>query len=255
MAFLTRSRLLLGVSAALLGGFGYACSGSRIASLAGSGDNAQRVYVAPGEYDELYAFLSGGFSGQVVVYGLPSGRLLKTIPVFSQYAENGWGYSEEMKPMLETSYGFVPWDDLHHTALSQTKGLDDGRWLFVNGNNTPRVARVDLTSFETSEILEIPNAAGNHASPFVTENTEYIVSSTRFSIPVPNRDVPIAEYKKHFKGRFPSSRPISRGRWTSPSSSSCRGSTTTLRARGRGPRPAGCSSPRTTPSRRMSCSR
>lgn len=202
MAFLTRSRLLLGVSAALLGGFGYACSGSRIASLAGSGDNAQRVYVAPGEYDELYAFLSGGFSGQVVVYGLPSGRLLKTIPVFSQYAENGWGYSEETKPMLETSYGFVPWDDLHHTALSQTKGLDDGRWLFVNGNNTPRVARVDLTSFETSEILEIPNAAGNHASPFVTENTEYIVSSTRFSIPVPNRDVPIAEYKKHFKGQI-----------------------------------------------------
>lgn len=202
MPSLSRNRLVLG--ALLLGavGIGYACAGNRTSSLAGSAGNAQRTYVAPGEYDELYAFLSGGFSGQVGVYGLPSGRLLKVIPVFSQNAENGWGYSEETKPMLETSYGFIPWDDLHHTALSQTNGEDDGRWLFVNGNNTPRVARVDLTTFETSEILEIPNAAGNHASPFVTENTEYIVSSTRFSIPVPNRDVPIAEYKAQFRGQI-----------------------------------------------------
>ena len=41
------------------------------------GDAAEKVYVAPGQYDEFYAFLSGGFNGQVAVYGLPSGRLLK----------------------------------------------------------------------------------------------------------------------------------------------------------------------------------
>ena len=34
---------------------------------------AEKVYVAPGEYDEYYAFISGGFSGQLSVYGLPSG--------------------------------------------------------------------------------------------------------------------------------------------------------------------------------------
>ena len=45
-----------------------------------------RVYVAPGQYDEFYMFISGGFSGQVSVYGLPSGRLLQVIPVFSQDA-------------------------------------------------------------------------------------------------------------------------------------------------------------------------
>ena len=202
MSKLSPFRLLLGAGAITVLGLGYACAGSRTSSLAGTGDAALRVYVAPGSYDELYAFLSGGFGGQVGVYGLPSGRLLRTIPVFTQSAENGWGYTEETKPMLETSYGFIPWDDLHHTALSQTNGEDDGRWLFVNGNNTPRVARVDLTHFETTEILEIPNAGGNHASPFVTGNTEYIVSSTRFSIPVPNQDVPIAEYKKYFKGQI-----------------------------------------------------
>ena len=41
-----------------------------------SGDAATKVYVAPGKYDEFYNFVSGGFSGQMSVYGLPSGRLL-----------------------------------------------------------------------------------------------------------------------------------------------------------------------------------
>lgn len=162
--------------------------------------NANKVYVAPGEYDEFYSFMSGGFSGQVSVYGLPSGRLFRVIPVFSQNAENGYGYTEESKNMLMTSYGFIPWDDAHHPELSQTDGVPDGRWLFINGNNTTRIARIDLSTFETDEIVEIPNAGGNHASPFVTMNTEYAVSSTRFSVPVPQKDVPISSYKENFKG-------------------------------------------------------
>jgi nitrous-oxide reductase len=162
--------------------------------------NADKVYVAPGEYDDFYAFMSGGYSGQVSVYGLPSGRLFKVIPVFSQHPENGYGYAEETKPMLMTSHGFIPWDDAHHPELSMTDGVPDGRWLFINGNNTCRIARIDLATFETDEILEIPNAAGNHASPFVTMNTEYAVASTRFSVPVPQRDVSIESYKENFKG-------------------------------------------------------
>jgi nitrous-oxide reductase len=67
-----------------------------------SSDAASKVYVAPGKHDEYYSFLSGGFSGQVAVYGLPSGRLLKVIPVFSQNPENGYGYNENTKPMLNT---------------------------------------------------------------------------------------------------------------------------------------------------------
>lgn len=161
-----------------------------------AGDAAARVYVAPGEYDEFYAFMSGGFSGNIAVYGLPSGRLLAQVPVFSQYPEKGYGYSEQTKAMLNTSWGFIPWDDSHHPELSQTNGEVDGRWLFINGNNTPRVARIDLTTFETVEILEIPNSGGNHSSPFVTENTEYLVAGTRFSIPIPQRDIPIEDYAK-----------------------------------------------------------
>ena len=112
-----------------------------------SGDAAEKVYVAPGKYDEVYNFVSGGFNGQMNVYGLPSGRLLKVVPIFSVNPENGYGFSEETKPMLETSHGFIPWDDQHHLELSQTNGEQDGRWIFANANNTPRVARVNLKTF------------------------------------------------------------------------------------------------------------
>ena len=168
--------------------------------VAGTSDAASQVYVAPGTHDEFYAFMSGGFSGQVAVYGLPSGRLLRHIPVFSQSAENAYGYCEETRNMLMTSFGFVPWDDAHHPQLSQTKGVPDGRWLFINGNNTPRIARLDLTTFETAEIIELPNSGGNHASPFLTPNTEYVVAGTRFSVPIPQQDVAINTYKENFKG-------------------------------------------------------
>ena len=192
--------LILGVVGAIAAStILYACRATGTPALS-AGDAASQVYVAPGKHDEFYAFLSGGFNGQIMAYGLPSGRLLKVIPVFSQNPETGYGYNEETKPMLQTSHGFVPWDDSHHVQMSQTDGVIDGRWVFINGNNTPRVARIDLTTFETTEILEIPNAAGGHASPFTTPDTKYLVSATRFSVPVPNTDVAIDTYKQNFKG-------------------------------------------------------
>ncbi len=176
--------------------------GQKGASASGAlgSDAAAASYVPPGEFDEFYAFISGGFSGQLSVYGLPSGRLFKVIPVFSLDAEKGYGFNEETKPLLNTSFGFVPWDDAHHPELSQTDGETDGRWCFINGNNTPRIARVDLTTFETAEIIEIPNSGGNHSSPFTTENTEYVVAGTRFGVPFPQKDVAIDSYAKEFKG-------------------------------------------------------
>ncbi len=190
------------MGAALIGAALWSGCKPKNAGNAVSGDAASKVYVAPGKYDEFYNFVSGGFSGQLSVYGIPSGRLLRVIPVFSVDPEKGWGFSEETKPMLNTSHGFVPWDDLHHVEMSQTNGEIDGRWVFVNGNNTPRVARIDLKTFRTAEIIELPNSAGNHSSPFITENTEYIVAGTRFSVPPDdvNGDVPISSYKENFKG-------------------------------------------------------
>lgn len=195
---IVRTGLLFTAAAAVIGGCKPKAPGS-----VDTGDAASKVYVAPGKHDEFYNIVSGGFNGQMSVVGLPSGRVFKILPVFSVHPENGYGFSEESKPMLNTSHGFVPWDDLHHIALSVTNGEHDGRWAFGNANNTPRVARVDLTTFETTEILEIPNSAGNHSSPFITANSEYVVASSRFSVPIgddKSRDVPINTYKENFKG-------------------------------------------------------
>ena len=188
---------LIGISGLFIG---CQSGGQKKAASATGSDAASSVYVAPGEYDEFYAFMSGGFSGQLSVQGLPSGRVFKVIPVFSVDAEKGYGFNEETKPMLNTSHGFIPWDDAHHPELSQTDGVPDGRWCFINGNNTPRVARIDLKTFETTEILELPNSGGNHSSPFITENSEYIVAGTRFSVPIPQRNMPINLAKGNFKG-------------------------------------------------------
>ena len=120
--------LLLGAATCAAAGLAfYACSTTTGGANLASGDAASKVYVPPGQYDQYYAFLSGGYNGQIGVYGLPSGRLLKFVSVFSQNTETGWGYNEETKPMLQTSFGSIPWDDSHHPELSQTDGVPYGR--------------------------------------------------------------------------------------------------------------------------------
>ena len=148
----------------------------------GDASLASRSFVAPGQMDEYYLFYSGGHSGQVYIAGLPSMRHIATIPVFAPYPGTGYGFDEETKHML----GDYTWGDVHHPGLSQTDGKYDGRWLFVNDNANNRIARIDLRDFKTRQILgPIPNSSGNHGSSFLTENSEYVLVATRFSVPLP----------------------------------------------------------------------
>jgi nitrous-oxide reductase len=158
---------------------------------------AQKTYVAPGDLDEFYMFSSGGHSGNVYVYGIPSMRHLSTIPVYTPYPATGYGFDDESKAML----GNLTWGDVHHPSLSETNGDYDGRWLFVNDMNG-RVARVDLKDFKTKQILgPLPNVSGNHGSAFVTPNTEYSMMASRFSIPIPKGTVAgIDKYATDYKG-------------------------------------------------------
>ena len=158
---------------------------------------AQKTYVAPGDLDEYYLFSSGGHSGQVYVYGVPSMRHLSTIPVYAPYSATGYGFDDESKAML----GGLTWGDVHHPSLSETNGDYDGRWLFVNDMNG-RLARIDLRDFKTKEIFgPLPNISGNHAGAFVTPNTEYSFMASRFSGPVPRGTaLPIDQYATQYKG-------------------------------------------------------
>lgn len=164
----------------------------------GAAEAAVASYVAPGDLDEYYLFYSGGHSGNVYVGGIPSMRHISTIPVFAPYPATGYGFDKESKEML----GEYTWGDVHHPALSETKGDYDGRWLFVNDNANNRIARIDLRDFKTKQILgPIPNVSGYHGGSFVTPNTEYVLAASRFSVPLPKGTIaPIEEYGTKFNG-------------------------------------------------------
>ncbi|MBV6429906.1 MAG: Nitrous-oxide reductase [Bryobacteraceae bacterium] len=190
--------VVLLVAAALMG---TSCRGRRKRAVIQRGDvgeAAVSTYVAPGDMDEFYLFSSGGHSGNIYVAGVPSMRHIATIPVFTPYPGTGYGYDKETKEML----GRYTWGDVHHPSISQTNGDYDGRWMFVNDNANNRVARIDLRDFKTKQILgPLPNVSGNHGSSFVTPNTEYILSASRFSAPVPRSAyAPIEQYATAYKG-------------------------------------------------------
>lgn len=166
--------------------------------VAGAEEAALMTYVPGGKLDEYYMFSSGGHSGQVFVYGIPSMRRLRTMNVFTNDPATGYGYSAESQEMMQ---GFT-WGDTHHPALSETGGEYDGRWLFINDNANARIARVNLETFQTEQILgPIPNLAGLHGGPFTTPNTEYVFGATRFPIPIPRGSyVPLEEFAEKFFG-------------------------------------------------------
>lgn len=161
-------------------------------------DAAQKTYVAPGDLDEYYLFQSGGHSGQVYVYGVPSMRHIATIPVYSPYPATGYGFDKDTKEML----GGFTWGDAHHPAISETNGDYDGRWMFINDNANNRMARIDLRDFKTKQIIgPMPNISGNHGSTFVTENTEYVLAASRFSVPIPKGTYEkLEDYATKYKG-------------------------------------------------------
>ncbi|WP_078592488.1 Sec-dependent nitrous-oxide reductase [Evansella clarkii] len=158
--------------------------------------NAEAVYVPHGEHDEYYLINSGGHSGQLFVYGVPSMRHIRTIPVFTPDPATGYGFDKESKEML----GGYTWGDLHHPALSETNGDYDGNFLFATDVANNRVAAIDLEDFHTVDILEVPNIGGPHCAAFVTENTEYIFLPTRFSLPFDTDYASLDDYSEEFRG-------------------------------------------------------
>ncbi|MCK4898361.1 MAG: hypothetical protein KAS38_06275, partial [Anaerolineales bacterium] len=52
---------------------------------------AVKTFTPTGQHDEYIMFASGGHSGQMLVIGMPSMRLLKVIGVFTPEPWQGWG--------------------------------------------------------------------------------------------------------------------------------------------------------------------
>jgi nitrous-oxide reductase len=170
-------------------------------------ERAVKTFVPPGKFDDYYIFASGGHSGQLHIIGVPSMRLLKTIPVFSNDSWNGYGYGNKaIDDMLtkgaEGRETNLRWGDVHHPALSETDGDYDGRFCFVNDRANGRIAMVDLRDFKTKEILAVPNLQTIHGGVFVTPNTEYVHVSSK--VPKANAfsETPVAVTKKQHMDNY-----------------------------------------------------
>lgn len=135
---------------------------------------AQQVYVPPGKLDDYYAILSGGQSGSVFVYGIPSCRFIKEIPVFEPRAGLGYANNPGSESYKRLAASGPLWGDTHHPVLSQTEGRYDGKWLWINDKANDRVAKIDLRTFEVAEIKEVPNIQGAHGLAAYLPSCKYV---------------------------------------------------------------------------------
>ena len=164
---------------------------------------AAKTYNPTGGRDEFIVFSSGGQSGQVIVYGVPSMRILKYIAVFTPEPWQGYGFDEGSKKILRQGNirgREINWGDTHHPALSEKDGKYDGKWLAINDKANPRIAIIDLADFETRQIVVNPVFKSAHGGAFFTQNSEFIIEAAQYAAPFDNNYHPIEEYKETFRG-------------------------------------------------------
>ncbi len=165
---------------------------------------AAKTYVPTGKRDEFVVFSSGGQSGQVIVYGIPSMRILKYIGVFTPEPWQGYGYDENSKAVLKQGMidgKEITWGDTHHPAISETNGQYDGQFLFINDKANPRLAVLDLRDFETKQIVVNPIYKSEHGGAFVTTNTEYVIEAAQYPAPLENKKFfPLEEMNEKYRG-------------------------------------------------------
>ncbi|MCB0333596.1 MAG: Sec-dependent nitrous-oxide reductase, partial [Bdellovibrionales bacterium] len=164
---------------------------------------AAKTYTPSGKRDEYIAFSSGGQSGQLIVYGIPSMRILKYVAVFTPEPWQGYGYDEESKRILESGKidgKEITFGDTHHPAISETNGSYDGQFLFINDKANPRMAVVDLADFETKQIVVNPIMKSDHGGAFVTPNTEYVIEAAQYAAPFEKGYVPLSQFNEKYRG-------------------------------------------------------
>jgi len=164
---------------------------------------ALKTYTPTGRTDPFIMFASGGHSGQVIVIGVPSMRILKYIGVFTPEPWQGYGFDDQTRALLTSSSppeGNLTWGDSHHPALSETNGDYDGQFLFINDKANARVAVVSLTDFATTQIVHSPILGTDHGGAFVTPNTEYIIEGGQYPVPLDGSYAPLSEFDDRYRG-------------------------------------------------------
>ena len=164
---------------------------------------ALKTYTPTGRPDPFIMFASGGHSGQVLVIGIPSMRILKYIGVFTPEPWQGYGFDDQTKALLANSSPkneHLTWGDSHHPALSETNGDYDGQFLFINDKANARVAVISLKDFVTTQIVHSPILGTDHGGTFVTPNTDYIIEGGQYPVPLDGSYAPLSDFDTKYRG-------------------------------------------------------
>ncbi|MDR2219849.1 MAG: nitrous-oxide reductase [Methylobacillus sp.] len=165
MVTLAGAGMVMGLSACKKEDGSSSSAGSAAGAGAGREAHAGEFEVPPGKLDQYYIFSSAGHNGEVRVYGLPSGRTIKRIPVFNIDPMVGWGITNESKAIMGTkadgSLKYIT-GDTHHVHGSYKDGTYDSKYLWVNDKLNNRLARIRMDYMECDKITDIPNVQGFH---------------------------------------------------------------------------------------------
>ncbi len=164
---------------------------------------AAKTYTPTGGRDEFIVFSSSGHAGYIIVYGIPSMRILKYIAVFAPDAWQGYGFDNESKAILKAGSPAgepLTWGDTHHPNISKTNGDYNGKWLFINDKSTPRIAVIGLKDFETRQIVVNPVLGNEHGGAFVTNNTEYVMEASQYPSPLGHKYAPLSKFNDEYRG-------------------------------------------------------
>ncbi len=165
--------------------------------------NALETYTPTGGRDPYIMFASGGHSGQVLVIGIPSMRILKYIGVFTPEPWQGYGFDDQTRRILAEGARDghqLTWGDSHHPALSETNGDYDGQYLFINDKANARVAVIDLKDFVTTQIVHSNIIRSDHGGAFVTPNTDYVVETSQYPVPLGGEYADVSHFNDAYRG-------------------------------------------------------
>lgn len=142
---------------------------------------ALKTYVPSGGRDEHIGMMAAGSSGRLIVFGIPSMRILKYVGVFTPEPWQGFAYDDESRDLLLRSarenieYTF---GDSGLPAFSEKNGMYDGKALFMADGANGRVAVLHLDDYETKQVVTNPFFRTSFGAVAVTPDTDYIVQNT-----------------------------------------------------------------------------
>ncbi len=164
---------------------------------------AAKTYQPSGKKDDFIVFSSGGQSGQVLVYGVPSMRIYKYIGVFTPEPWQGYGYDDESKAVLKEGNirgKEITWGDTHHPNFTEKNGEYVGDYLFINDKANPRIAVINLKDFETTQMVVNPIMKSEHGGSFITPNSEYVIEASQYAAPLDDNYHSMDDYEAVYRG-------------------------------------------------------